>query len=75
MNKNKLKHLPVNLILCLPTWFIVFIILTNWTTLNQWWIAMISFYIYLNDVKQSSTEDYFEERIKKLEDSQTNNIK
>jgi len=32
--------------------------------------AGISFYIYLMDVKQSSENDYLEEKIKKLEDAQ-----
>jgi hypothetical protein len=33
-------------------------------------ISSIGFYIYLMDVVQASTNDYLEEKIKKLEDAQ-----
>ena len=70
MNKEKLKHLPFNFFFCLSSWFVPFLLITTWTTVNVWSAAGISFYIYLMDVRQSSENDYLEEKIKKLEDSQ-----
>lgn len=70
MNKEKLKHLPFNFFFCLSSWFVPFLLITTWTTVSVWLAAGISFYIYLMDVRQSSENDYLEEKIKKLEDSQ-----
>jgi hypothetical protein len=70
MNKEKLKHLPFNLFFCLTSWVIPFLLITTWTDINTWLAAGISFYIYLMDVGQVSTNDYLEEKIKKLEDKQ-----
>lgn len=70
MNKEKLKYLPFNFFFCLSSWVVPFLFITTWTTVNIWLAAAISFYIYLMDVKQSSENEYLEEKIKKLEDAQ-----
>lgn len=69
MNKEKLKHLPFNLLFCLPSWIGTFMLITIFTEVDFWIATMISFYFYLLDVTQSSENDYLEERIKKLEDN------
>jgi hypothetical protein len=70
MNKEKLKHLPINFFFCISSWLIPFSVIINLTSIDVWLAVGISFYIYLNDVKQSSENDYLEEKIKKLEDNQ-----
>ncbi len=70
MNKEKLKHLPFNFFFCLSSWFTPFLLITTCTEINTWLAAGISFYIYLMDIRQSSENDYLEEKIKKLEDAQ-----
>ncbi len=70
MNKEKLKHLPLNFFFSLTSWFIPFSLITTWTDISYWLAAGISFYIYLTDVVQATTNDYLEEKIKKLEDAQ-----
>ena len=70
MNKEKLKHLPFNFFFCLTSWFVPFLLITTWTDVNTSLATVISFYIYLMDVAQASTNDYLEEKIKKLEDAQ-----
>ena len=67
---EKLKHLPFNFFFCLSSWFAPFLLITTWTNVSVWLAAGISFYIYLMDVRQSSENDYLEEKIKKLEDAQ-----
>jgi len=67
MNKEKLKHLPINIYCELSTWFIPFLFLTSFTKMNIWGVVAISTYIYLKVVIKSVDIDYLEERIKKLE--------
>ena len=69
MNKEKLKHLPFNFFFCLTSWLVPFLLITTLTDFNTWLAAGISFYIYLMDVIQASTNDYLEEKIKKLEEA------
>jgi hypothetical protein len=68
INKEKLKFLPFNLILCLTDWILPFLILTQLTSLDIYLSILISTYIYLNNVVQTCNNDYLEARIKKLED-------
>jgi len=70
MNKQKLKYLPYNFLFCITSWFVPFLILSQYTSVDIYLTIIISSYIYLNDVAQSSKNDYFEERIKKLEEDQ-----
>ena len=69
INKEKLKLLPFNFFFCLTSWFVPFLLITTWTDVNTWLAVGISFYIYLMDVGQATTNDYLEEKIKKLEDA------
>ena len=66
MNKEKLKHLPINLFLNIGTFGIAFggiHLLTNNFPLS----IFIGFVVYLHTVRVDATIDYLEERIKKLE--------
>jgi len=74
MNKEKLKYLVFNLFFCVTSWFIPFLLITEFISIDTWMAAVISFYIYLNDVMQSTKNDYMEEKIKKLEDAQKQSI-
>lgn len=71
MNKDKLKHLPINLLSNLSTFGIVFGI-TILTTDNILLSIFISFAVYLHSVRVDASLDYLEEQIdaklKELED-------
>ena len=69
MNRKKISYIPFNLFFCLSSFFIPFTIITTFTNLNVWMCSMISLWIYLDDVKHSSTNDYLEDEIKKLKDN------
>ena len=70
MNKGKLKHLPFNLFFCLPSAIAVFLLITLSSDLNVWSSIGIAFYFYLIDVRQACENDFLEERIRHLEDTQ-----
>ena len=66
MDKEKLKHLPINLFSNIGTFGMVFCgmhLLTNKFPLS----IFIGFVVYLHAVRVDATIDYLEERIKKLE--------
>lgn len=67
MNKEKLKHLPFNLIFCVSSFILPFIFVSVFLTVDTHIAYIIAFYIYLNDVRISSQSDYLEEKIKQLE--------
>ena len=65
MNTKKISWLPINLILCLPTFFFAFIVIEQFT--NQQTPALfISLLIYIKDAIQSATNDYLQEEINEL---------
>ena len=71
MNKDKLKHLPINLLSNLSTFGIVFGI-TILTTDNILLSIVISFAVYLHSVRVDASLDYLEEQInKKAQESNT----
>jgi hypothetical protein len=66
MNKEKLKHLPINLFSNIGTFGMAFsaaILLTNKLPLS----IFIGFVVYLHAVRIDAEIDYLGERIKKLE--------
>ena len=65
MNKEKLKHLPFNLLWHLPMLFGIVVFLLFYT--SDWsLIILISTYVYLTTVKNSMLEDYYDEQLKQL---------
>jgi len=67
-NNEKLKHLPFNLFWCLSSGVMPFFVLKAFTDISIIPILVISFYLYLLDVKETTNVDYLEEKIKKLQD-------
>jgi hypothetical protein len=68
MNKEKLKHLPVNLFIYSTSWIIPFLFITTAFTVDIWIAVYISFYFYFNDVIHACDIDYLNEKIKKISD-------
>ena len=67
MNKEKLKHLPINLLLNLGTFgmaFGIFSLVTN----NIIGSIFVAFAVYLHSVRVDALLDYLEEQIKKKGD-------
>lgn len=71
MNKEKLKYLPFNFLWCVLSFIVPFFILTELAQINILASIGIAFYIYFLDVNGHTNDDYFSEKIKKLEDAQT----
>lgn len=73
MNKEKRKHLPFNFFWCWTSWFVPFAICASLVKLDIWISILISTYVYLTDVFNTTDKDYLEERIKELEDQNKTN--
>jgi hypothetical protein len=72
MNKNKLKYVPFNFFWCLSSFVFPFFILTEILSIGIVESSMVSFYIYLLDIRHQSDMDYLSERIKNLEIKENN---
>lgn len=70
MNKEKLKFLPFNLFLHIPTFIFIHYLLNDLAKIDNFTSLGFAFCIYLNVVAHSTEIDYLSDRIKKLEDSQ-----
>lgn len=68
MNNRKIKHLPINFLFCISSFLSPFFLISSFTEINIYLATVISFYIYLTEVKQSCENDYLDERIKYLEE-------
>lgn len=73
MDKSKLKYIPFNFFWCLFSFIFPFFILTEILEFGNFESSIVSFYIYLLDIRHQSDMDYLSERIKGLE-SEKNNI-
>lgn len=67
--KEKLKFIPVNLFLSVPTFILVYFILNSVSNISNIWSILITFYIYLQDTISNSKLDYLEYEINKLKNS------
>jgi len=65
--KEKLKHLPYNLLIYSPN-FGLYMLITSMLKIDIYISLLISFYLYFSNVANNCDKDYLEERIKKLED-------
>ena len=66
MNKQKMGHLPVNLVFSLPLFLFVLSIAVDVFKLNMSESCIISLFIYFYDALNHSKTDYLEEEIKNL---------
>ena len=63
MNKKKLKHLPINLLLSIPIFCLSLFALAMFTSVPFFQQILISSAIYLFDAIRSSEIDYLQEQI------------
>jgi hypothetical protein len=70
MIRKKLSYIPINMVTSLSSWFFPFLVLTEFTTIDDRMAIIVSTYIYLARVFQASELDYLEDRIKKLESNE-----
>lgn len=63
MNKDKLKHLPINMFLSISVFLLVYLTL-NTIDLKGISPLLISLFIYIRDAVNESKFDYLEEQIK-----------
>jgi len=72
---KKLKYLPLNMLLCISSFVVPFILLVNVID-NALITTAISLYIYLLDVLHSSNKDYLEDMIDEIKkEDEINKIK
>lgn len=67
MNKEKIKHIPFNMVFSISSFFLPYFILCDFIKVGMEASIIISLYIYFKDVIQQSNNDYLDERIRKLE--------
>ncbi len=72
MNKEKLKHLPFNLIFSLGSLVGYYVFLSMLCKIPETGSGFLAFMFYLRDAVSGANEDYFEEKIKNLEEKTKN---
>ena len=71
---KKIRFLWFNLIWCITSFIIPFVILSNFTDLHIFWVIAISSYIYFMDIIQTTNREYLSVRIDRLEETISNTL-
>ena len=74
MEKEMMRQIPFNIIWCIPYLVVYTWTLIELTNLELTAIICISLYCYGLHVQKNTFEDYVQQKIERIEDSQNNKI-